>query len=386
MADDLITALARYAERLHATADGRHHVASPLGAWLLLALAAPAGPDHDDLAAALGVTPDRAAEIARALLATPHPLVAAATAVWHGGIDPAGLDGWRASLPVSTTFGPVPGRAELDAWARDNTYGLVGSFPIEPTPDLLLMLASALATKVSWTDPFEPVPAAALGGDWAGQIRYALRSVEFGHDAFVVGTEVAGDVIVHAADAGGLKVFSVAAEPGVPSDRVLAAAYAIAPASTTGRPPVKSLFELPLTGPLWTITEERGHERVTEFAHAVLPAWSAESSHDLGGDPGLGFPAVTEVFGRLLGSASRRFDAKQVAVARYSRFGFEAAAVSAYMYPTSMPPERLIRRAELRFANPYAVVAVTTQPDGPWHGVPVFSAWVSEPDDVPDER
>jgi hypothetical protein len=50
----------------------------------------------------------------------------------------------------------------------------------------------------------------------------------------------------------------------------------------------------------------------------------------------------------------------------------------------------LARDAELRFAHPYAVVAVAGQTSGtgnatkpgPWHGVPVFSAWVSEPDDL----
>jgi hypothetical protein len=37
----------------------------------------------------------------------------------------------------------------------------------------------------------------------------------------------------------------------------------------------------------------------------------------------------------------------------------------------------------LRFGPPYAVVAVTTDPaGGPWHGVPVFSAWVARPTDA----
>ena len=35
-------AVAGYARRLHAAAGPGHHVASPLGAWLLLALCAPA--------------------------------------------------------------------------------------------------------------------------------------------------------------------------------------------------------------------------------------------------------------------------------------------------------------------------------------------------------
>jgi hypothetical protein len=44
----------------------------------------------------------------------------------------------------------------------------------------------------------------------------------------------------------------------------------------------------------------------------------------------------------------------------------------------------------LRFGHPYAVVAVTTATEetassgNPWHGLPVFSAWVSEPEDATD--
>jgi hypothetical protein len=39
---DLAGLVAGYSRRLHAVIGERHHVASPLGAWLLLALAGPA--------------------------------------------------------------------------------------------------------------------------------------------------------------------------------------------------------------------------------------------------------------------------------------------------------------------------------------------------------
>jgi hypothetical protein len=80
-------------------------------------------------------------------------------------------------------------------------------------------------------------------------------------------------------------------------------------------------------------------------------------------------------------------------MARYTRVGFEAAAVSAMLMVTGLPPEPrdgVLRVAELRFGHPYAVVAVATQEGyvagdfrtGPWHGLPVFSAWVAEPDEA----
>jgi len=51
------------------------------------------------------------------------------------------------------------------------------------------------------------------------------------------------------------------------------------------------------------------------------------------------------------------------------------------------------RTAELRFGHPFAVVAVAAGnaerqdghrpvPHSPWHGLPVFSAWVADPQDA----
>jgi hypothetical protein len=59
-----------------------------------------------------------------------------------------------------------------------------------------------------------------------------------------------------------------------------------------------------------------------------------------------------------------------------------------------MPRTRpgVMRTAVLRFGQPYAVVAVTTDPDrrgglpvsSPWRGLPVFSAWITQPEDADD--
>ena len=133
---------------------------------------------------------------------------------------------------------------------------------------------------------------------------------------------------------------------------------------------------------------------------AVLPAWTARSEHDLTvADMGM-LPAA-RALARLLGLNEFQYEAKQAAVATYDRTGFEAAAVTAMAVAlgAAMVPRRGLRRtATLRFGHPYAVVAVTTHqsPSGgpaigpeveslaapstaPWHGLPVFSAWITEP-------
>ncbi|MEU1757235.1 hypothetical protein ABZ436_31940 [Micromonospora matsumotoense] len=404
--------LARYAARLHAAIGDRHHVASPLGAWLLLALAAPAatGAVRAELAEVLGVDGETAAATAAALLDRPHPLVPSATAVWHRpGADTGPLAGWRDGLPRATATGPLPDQAGLDAWAREHTLGLIDRFPLTASPRVLLALAGALATRISWAAPFDLVPGAALGpdrptgtdpdrtvGDWAATLTRALRTPEHGHRVWIASTGSAGDVAVHAApaverDGAGLVVLSVLADPTVRPADVLAAGYALAGAAVDGEPDRRSLFDLPLgVGPLGTLREERvrtsARDGREERQHAVLPCWSAQDEHDLTA-PGLGFAAVGRALGGLLGTEVD-VEARQAAVAHYGRYGFEAAAVTGAFALTSLPPEGVRRTAELRFGHPYAVLAVATDHradgTGPWHGMPVFSAWVAEPQEPSD--
>ncbi|GLI02482.1 hypothetical protein [Phytohabitans aurantiacus] len=374
-AAETFTPIARYAARLHAIAGGTHHVASPLGAWLLLALCGAAGHDVEE---ALGVDADDALAFAADLLGTPHDAVLSAAAVWTR----ARADALLRRLPAAVETGDLPGQDRLDAWAREHTLGLIESFPLQVPPTAVVVLATALATKVSWGMPFDVVPGSTLGGPFGARLANALRTPEgHGHRQFVASSARAGDLVVHTARAReGLAVTSVAAAPDVPAADVLAAAYEVAGGTAVAR----SLFDLPLgDGPLWTISER--HAPVTaasgreERCAAILPAWEARSEIDLG-HPDLGFPAGARAIAELLGLTEYDYEARQSAVARYTRVGFEAAAVSAMFTTTgfTMPREGLVRTAELRFGHPYAVVAVASG-GGPWDGVPVFSAWVANP-------
>ena len=232
-APNITAPLARYARRLHQVIGTGHHVASPLGAWLLLALAGPActGDDLRQLEEILGVDAGAAAGFAAELLAHPHPVVHAAAAVW-GGKGPATdarIASWQAGLPPQVDTGPVPGQAELDAWARQQTQGLIDRFPVDDRRTLTWLLATALATRVSWEQPFDLAPASALGSasPWATTLTQVLRTPRGpgngrvpGHDQFIAATEAAGEVAVHAASArDGLLVVSVAAAPQIPGSQ-----------------------------------------------------------------------------------------------------------------------------------------------------------------------
>jgi hypothetical protein len=400
------TPVTRYAERFHAAIGDRHHVASPLGAWMLLALAAPAatGTLRRELESVVGTEADAAAALATLLLVDPYPLVHIGAAAWH---RPAyrtdALLAWLRSLPAEVEHGDIPTQAAADGWAREHTSGLVERFPLELTSEVVLVLATALATRISWMIPFDVVPARALGeGDWSRGLTSVLRTPERGFStAFITSTARAGEVAVHVGPAldGGrfaqsLAVVSVIAAPDVAPVDVIASAYEVASEfashRTMSRP---SLFDLPLgEGHSWTITEEPDDgSGKSERWTALLPAWSAADDHDLLGRD-LGFEPALHAVAALLPPGRYRYEAKQSVVARYDRQGFEAAAVTAMAARVSRraPLHGGRRVAELRFGHPFAVVAValdarsggSTPSYGAWHGVPVFSAWVAEPEDA----
>lgn len=391
----------RYARSFNATHLGAHGSASPLGLWLLLALVAPAaqGANRAGLEEVLGTGADEAAAAAAELLGRPHPAVAAAVAVWARRtlLDAGAFDRWAAALPAGVETGDVPGRADADRWASGRTAGLVGRFPAEPGPGTAVVLASAVATRVSWADPFDEADAAELGGEFGSLAASALRAPP-SHRRFLARTAAAGVVGVHAAEsADGLLVVSVIAAPDVEPPAVHRAAAEAASAVVGGAEPQAerlSLFDVPPgEGHAWTMAEREvlGPGAPAEVVDALVVAWSAESHHDLLATAGV--PEATATLERFLAPAGRpgSFEARQVAVASYGREGFEAAAVTVlHMRATGAVSGGPVvqRHAILRFNRPYAVLAVARSESfdgdrvaGPaWDGLGVFSAWVASPE------
>ncbi|WP_135459625.1 hypothetical protein [Mycobacterium sp. DL99] len=379
-----------YAAQFNQSVLNGHAVASPLGLWLLLALVGPTatGEFRRDLEAALGTTVDDAAARAGALLSEPHPAVSALAAVWDRELGPA-FDEWARTLPDVVERGPVPEQAQADAWARSQTNGLIDQFPLQLNELTRLVLASALATDIGWAQPLGTTNE--LGGPFGEQISTALTFRD--GIQLVVDTEAAGLVAVAAPpSSSSLDVFSVIAAPEVVPHDVDTAAHQVAAmlrgdGCAARRVPVEELAD----GHAWTVTERHERRVGGPDVHAewstYLPAWSATSDHDLENAPG-----VAPVFGALRGFARPEdlpveFSARQSVVAAYTREGFKAAAVTAIgMVAGSVPRfhEVLVRRIEIRFNRPFAVLACADRYDGPeaWRGVPVFSAWVTEPQDT----
>ena len=385
--------VAAYALRLHSAADDEQHVVSPLGAWLLLALAAPltSGGNRERLETVLGCDAEVARRAADELLEVPPPALALAFASWHRGDIGPGLEAWSRALPPPATTGSIPTQTEANEWVRKQTMGQIESMP-EIEEDVRLLLATTVATKVSWLNPFHPVPAAELGGPWASRVKRVMWRCQNGQVRVIAQTEAAGLVgVSHDRGDGGLDVVSVIAVPDMPRSRVIEAAYEVA-ASIAGLPSTAAFvraFDLPLKGHAWVVRERMienayGPERI-EKAEVTIPAWSSETMlPDLIATPGTGFAEIVHAILEQLPPDARgnRARAFQAANAKFDTNGFSAAALTAtaaLLYGgrgTPSPRRAIERTVEVRFDRPFAVVAATNGPSG---GLPAFGAWVTEP-------
>ena len=409
-----------YARRVSRSVLDQHQgasVSSALGVWLLLAACAPVarGRDRVELEEVLGCSAEEAAELLTAFVAQPPPALHAAVAVWVAVADATGeLSAWVRGLPDQVQSGFMPTQAEADAWAERETLGLIRRFPLKIDERTRIVLASALATKVSWERPFEVVAAeehCGASSPWRGAVSQLLWDESAERCAFIARTETAGVVAVHCAVAREeLTVVSVSAAPEVDRASVVEAAHEVAATVCeewgTG---ACSLYDLPLgAGHSWKISEHevrqfRPSPRPERIVGAALPAWRAERELDLGLAPAFGTAPALQTLRELIGPRpDDECAAKQTALASFTRHGFEAAAVTAFGVRTSaaLRIERRVveRRAVLRFDHPYAAVAIAGRPavprgprdapglpGAPLSGLPLFSAWVHEPIEPEDE-
>lgn len=124
-----------------------------------------------------------------------------------------------------------------------------------------------------------------------------------------------------------------------------------------------------------------------EKYNTMLPAWSALSPHDLS-PPGLGLDEAANVLRRSFDLSAGPSAARQAAVARYPRTGFEAAAVTGLGFRRQQADASVGAAANRRDSvrAPLRCRGRRNQPAArirnaqvsPWTRLPVFSAWVGK--------
>ncbi len=361
-------------------------VLTAAGVWPLLALLAgpSAGPARTELAEALGTDAERAPAEGRSLLAALDAAdgVGAAAALWARrtlALRPEWRDGLAPGTLGELTGAAAADQEALDAWARRHTDGMVERMPVEVTPDLLLVLASALLVRTTWTEPFGEYPLRLTEGPWAGREVTALsRSTAEDTQVRVHATPAGPLTAVRVEGDNGLDVHLLLGGPGVPGGEVLGhGAEALA-----GRYPAVSGAALTDgAGPGLRVTTVPSHDGVPRLDLTTV-RFTVDAAHDLLKRPELfGLTAAADTSrGHFPGISDHPLAvsaARQQATATFGALGFRAAAVTVMPVAAgSVPPPPPYRapRLTVRMDRPFGFLAVHRA-----SGLVLTAGWVAEP-------
>lgn len=362
------------------------------GVWPLLALLADGadGPARAELAQALGIPADAAADAARELLTALDGVrgLRAATGLWARRDLPL-EERWADRLPAGTR-GDLTGdgeadRGALDAWAAERTDGLVEAMPVPLDEDPRLVLASALSLRLRWIQPFSSWETRIDEGPWANKPLLGLSRSTSLLDRVRVAQAPTGPVtVLEVVGDGGGDVHLVLGEPRAAPGATPRAGIAVATRTipSTGA----SLLPEGNPGPGLRIGQVLSEERQHQLSIETV-AFEVNAEHDLLATAGVfGLKSAMDTrtghFPGISGEPLAVGSARQSAVARFRAEGFEAAAVTAFGMPVgcAVPRTRYrVRRAAVAFHRPFGFVAVHRT-----SRLVLAAGWVTEPLPYPE--
>ncbi|MCP2287937.1 serpin family protein [Nocardia amikacinitolerans] len=406
--DTRVAAVNELTARWAALAGERDFVVSGAGVWPLLALLAAAadGPARAELEAAIGLPAERAQgaalEIPRIMAEAED--VSAVLGAWFAEGLPL-HHAWTDSLPPDT-IGRLTSQETLDSWAARGTGGLIDRFPLRIEPDTMLVLATALVAQTEWCEHFADAVLRPETGPWRGIAGRGLTRTtgDLSEVALLDGPDLVtrvvvtgtGDLDVHlllGAEPNGGESLDRAPDTESPREGSPGAVLTTGLAALTGDVPVRDHLPPGTIGPGLRVTQHRA-PRPGDRLDIHLPPFEIRSSHDLCATPELfGLTAAMRTdrnhFPAISPEPLALAHGVQDVLARFTREGFEAAAVTSFAaVAVSMPlsAEHLITQVEVAFDRPFGFLAVhrTT-------GLAVVAGWVAElparihaPDDLHD--
>lgn len=347
-------------------------VGSPLGSWLLVASVA-SGLEFGNNPALKAETEERlhmsieeAREAVKEILEQYRELnyVSQAWTIPNLSSLPA-VQKWVEANTLIPHEGNIPSQEHIDEWAATNTNDLIKKFPSEMNDDTMVVIANIIYSKLAWKTKFVAVPATEPMKGWGVETvlsSYATKDVQFAkdenNDVFVTynvkaagGKESVSLVTCLSQEADPAKLMDVlsnveAMEKILPNDEIL----------------------LTFSKDMYKVKEVRRGSTPT-IIEANIPAWDAQSAHKLLENKSMGYQ---ELFKALGEGAQGGFaaDAKQVAVAKFDKDGFEAAALTAMVMARSAMPTMMTQTIyELNFTKPFVFVSYLQK-------LPVFSGYI----------
>jgi hypothetical protein len=251
--------------------------------------------------------------------------------------------------------------------------------PIEVTPDLAVVLASALSLRTTWTRPFKEEIKRMYDGPWSGGSWHwlertdrdldAVRLHEGGLTVITVQGDADVDVLLGIGAPGaaqpdvlaGLLAASAMRDAGQPGGTLIRSAepgQEVAPGIKIGLT-TSSVPELKLSLPSFNVQVEHDlldHREL--FGLATVSTDPGESGH---------FSAISP-------EPLAVGQAKQTVLARFFATGFEAAAVTAMGLMRASMPTKQERRLDVELDRPFGFVAIHRE-----SRLPVVAGWIEQP-------
>lgn len=379
-------------------------VFSALGAWVLTAVIAGGNPNGIpkekiiQLENALGMSLHVAYETAVELIKEAPEVVKASLGAWlrpdyveANNVAYKWLQNIQGTGVLHSQVG-LPSQAELDDWADKATLGLIQEFPYTINSETLVLVATALASKVAWREPYSVENASDVMVSAWGQENVLFSKKP---ETFLLQLED-GIYAVHYKDSdkssNGLRVLSVIGPKEAAPEEVIQVANMVASDFSYFYEERIKAEDLPADTVLPDfVSIEDSVQRVingnTDLKHRTyLPAWSGECVWDIN-DLGL----VDSLY--AISTVELPVEAKQSIVASYNKNGFEAAVITYFAIAgTSLPKisEEKVRTLEVTFNHPYAVVAyvpssAANEAHSSWRNIPVYNAWVKKASPIKED-
>ncbi|MGW0903802.1 serpin family protein [Streptomyces sp. NPDC002853] len=364
-------------------------VFSAAGVWPLLAfLAAGAhGRARSEMAEAVGLPADHAAGAARHMLASVDAMrgVDAAIGMWTNRTLEL-REQWLTGLPLEAlgvlTGDPAADAAALDAWASKRTGGQIDRMPLHPGKDAEFVLASALALRTEWLQPFTEGALAPESGPWADRTLTALYRTTSLLDRVGVAETPAGPVTeLKVIGDTGVDVHLLLGEERMSPGQVLGAGVDILARTRAVLPGPR----LPYgdVGPGLSVRKVRCERPMPPTLNVTTVPFTLSARHDLLTNRPL-FGLTTASTGRAGGhfpgisSCPLVIDnGAQAATATFGALGFRAAAVTAFSaIGAGLPQERyLTTEVDAVFDRPFGFLAVHRT-----SRLVLAAGWVTDPE------
>lgn len=374
---------------------------SALGGWINVALLAIGLNDQlfdaqrGEVEQLIGCSIREAEQYITSLIEEKPEVISFAVALWYekGKVSEGILNLARKLYSLSLSIevdDSLPSDEQLDAWVSKKTLNIINSFPVELSDDVVALLVNAVATKISWHEPYDKLEEEDTNNSWGVSSLLTDGSADFkvsvtGEGLPVLVNSKFGSMVPEKSDDNmvvrrqgvPVVVYTAIGNDGV-SFAELYDAILVAHETKFARQSREEVEKFLDTKPdfLTTGIEQGYGAEVT--CNVTLPAWSAETNVELNA-----LPSYSKVQGLWENINNEKLETKQATVVKYDRLGYEAASVTSTVFRAAGMPRKIEKLIlDVKYDKPFVSVAFLANVHNKdnrsevWNNVPLFTSVV----------